>query len=181
MKYILKNQESNRIIFREIQNSDFNDWLVFHQDPNTSLYWQSDLESPEIECEKWYNKQFNRYANNLGGMNALIEKKTGKLIGHCGLLVQTVDEKPELEIGYSLLPQFWHKGYGTEAAQKCRDFAFENNFSHSLISIISLTNIPSEKVALKNGMIKDSKTIYNKNEVNIFRITKKRWHQIKCQ
>ena len=105
-------------------------------------------------------------------MNALIEKESGRLIGHCGLLVQIVDGIPELEIAYSLLPEFWNKGYAIEAAMKCRDFAFANNFSDSLISIISLTNIPSEKVALKNGMHIDKRTIYSNNEVNIFRVNK---------
>ena len=179
MKYLLENQETERILFRRIKKSDFNDWLQFHKNPNTSKYWISELEKPEIECEKWYKKQFYRYENSLGGMNALIEKETGKLIGHCGLLIQSVDKKSELEIGYSLLPEFWNKGFATEAAKKCRDFAFENNLSNSIISIISLTNKPSEGVAVKNGMKIDKVTEYNGNKVNIYRIEKNEWNRIK--
>ena len=152
IKYLLKNQETERILFRKIRKFDFNNWLEFHKDPNTSQHWFSKLKSPEIECEEWYKKQFYRYENSLGGMNALIEKQTGKLIGHCGLLIQNVDKVSELEIGYSLLPEFWNKGFATESAKKCRDFAFENNLTNSIISIISLTNKPSESVALENGM-----------------------------
>ena len=103
-------------------------------------------------------------------MNALIEKQTGKLIGHCGLLVQTVDEVTDLEIGYSLLPTFWNKGFASEAAKKCRDFAFENNFATSLISIISVTNTPSQGVAIKNGMRIDKLTNYRGNKVIIYRV-----------
>ena len=51
MKYLLENQESERIIFRKIKKSDFNDWLVFHKNPITSQYWISELKSPEIECK----------------------------------------------------------------------------------------------------------------------------------
>lgn len=179
MKYLLEHQETERIFFRYIQLSDFNDWLEFHKNPITTKHWISDFKSPETECKNWYKKQFNRYLNDMGGMNALIEKQSGKLIGHCGLLVQTIDEQLELEIGYSLLPQFWNQGFATEAAIKCRNYAFENNFSDSLISIISLTNKPSERVAKKIGMKTDKRTIYNNNKVNIFRIYKSNWKNIK--
>ena len=172
MKYLLDGRETERLLFRKIEQSDFNTWLDFFKDPEFSIHWVSENQSPENECENWYKKQFLRYENELGGMNALIEKETGRLIDHCGLLVQIVDNITELEIGYSLLTEFRNKGYATEAAKKCRDFAFENNFSESLISIISLTNTPSQKVAIKNGMKIDKQTIYNNNEVYIFRIQK---------
>lgn len=175
MKFLLRGEETSRLTFREISNSDFDNWLPFHQNPASTKHWVGDFEAPEKECEKCYDKQFKRYAEDKGGMNALIEKHSGKLIGHCGLLVQTVDDNTELEVGYSLLPEFWNKGYASEAAIKCRDFAFENNFAESLISIISLTNLPSEKVALKNGMVKEKETTYNGNRVNIFRITIVKW------
>ena len=179
MKYLLKNQETERIIFREIRKSDFNDRLEFYKNPNTSLHWVSELESPEIECKKWFKKQFYRYENNLGGMNVLIEKESGKLVGHCGLLIQNVDRSSELEIGYSLLPEFWNKGFATESAKKCRDYAFENNLSNTLISIISLSNKPSKRVAIKNGMKVDKETEYNRNKVNIYRIGKTEWYKLK--
>jgi [ribosomal protein S5]-alanine N-acetyltransferase len=172
MKYLLDGQETDRLIFRKVSWSDFDDWVKFFEDPVTSMYWVDEQETPQHACEKWYEKQHERYENDKGGMNALIEKSSGKLIGHCGLLVQTVDEIRELEIGYSLLPAFWNKGYAIEAATKCKTYAFENDFSDSLISIISLTNLPSQKVAVKNGMIIEKETMYHGNKVYIFRISR---------
>ena len=178
MNYLLNNQQTERILFREIRKSDFIVWLEFYKNPNTSLHWISELNKPEIECEKWYEKQFYRYEKDLGGMNALIEIKSGKLIGHCGLLVQNVDNITELEIGYSLLPEYWNKGFAIESAKKCRDYAFKNNFASSLISIISLTNRQSELVAIRNGMKVDKTTEYNANKVNIYRIEKTEWEKL---
>jgi RimJ/RimL family protein N-acetyltransferase len=175
MKYLLGGQSTDRLLFRKIDHADFADWLKFFEDPRTSQHWIEEKVSPELSCKNWYQKQQWRYENDKGGMNALIEKATNKLIGHAGLLVQTVDEVSELEIGYSLLPEFWGNGFASEAAQKCKDFAFENNFSESLISIISLSNFPSQKVATKNGMKVDRKTIYKLNEVYIYRIRYADW------
>ena len=172
MKYLLDGEETVRLAFRRIRESDFTDWLKFFEDPQTSMHWVEEKEAPGIACQKWYQKQLWRYENDKGGMNALIEKSSGKLIGHCGLLVQIVDGIPELEIGYSLLPDFWNRGYAFEAASHCREFAFKNDFSKSLISIISLTNGPSQKVALKNRMKIEKETNYNGNKVYIFRVYK---------
>jgi [ribosomal protein S5]-alanine N-acetyltransferase len=169
MKYLLDQEETERLYFRKILWTDFDEWLPFHQDPTCFQFWNEPREEAEAECRKWYEKQFDRYTNELGGMNALIEKNSGNLIGHCGLLIQHIDDHKELEIAYSLLPRYWNNGYALEAARKCKDFAFENHFSESLISIISTTNKPSEKVAEKNGMSKDGKTVYKKNEVKILR------------
>jgi [ribosomal protein S5]-alanine N-acetyltransferase len=172
MNYLLHGQQTSRLNFRSVLDSDYGSWLKFFQDPNTSLHWVEEKESAEDACKNWYQKQFWRYAHNMGGMNALIEKTSGLLVGHCGILVQTVDGTTELEIGYSLLPEFWGKGYALEAATKCKDYAFENDLTESLISIISLTNTPSQKVALNNGMTIEKETTYKGNQVFIFRIHK---------
>jgi ribosomal-protein-alanine N-acetyltransferase len=99
------------------------------------------------------------YVNDLGGMNALIDKKTNRFVGQCGILVQTIENIERLEIGYEILPEFWNKGFASEAATKCRNYAFKNIFSNSLFSIVYIDNIGAEKVALKNGM-----TFENKNK-----------------
>ena len=175
MKYLLDGEETSRLRFRMIERPDFNHWLPFFEEPESFRYWNIKLQSPEVECHNWYNKQFGRYDQDKGGMNALIDRLSGNLVGHCGLLVQRVDEITELEIGYSILPGFWNKGFASEAAIKCRDVAFERKYAPSLISIISLTNAPSARVAEKNGMTIDKQTVYYDNAVNIFRITRKEW------
>ncbi|MCA0958001.1 GNAT family N-acetyltransferase [Muricauda ruestringensis] len=169
-KYLLDNQTSDRLLYRKLTDSDFEDWLPFYNDPRSTQYWDGLPKDPVEACKAQFERVFERYQNDLGGMNALILKESGKLIGICGLLVQTVDNVKELEIGYSVLPNYWLKGLASEAARKCKAFAFENNFSDSLISIIHVDNIPSQKVAINNGMYLDKTTVYKNNPVHIFRV-----------
>ena len=171
-KYLLENQASERLIFRKLEPSDFGDWLPFYHNPKSTQYWEGLPTDPVEACQVQFDRIFERYDQDLGGMNALISKETGKLMGICGLLVQLVDDMEELEIGYSILPEFWLKGYAFEAAHKCKEYAFDNQFSDSLISIIHVDNVPSQKVALKNGMYLDKTTIYKDNPVHIFRVKK---------
>ncbi|WP_419214043.1 GNAT family N-acetyltransferase [Maribacter sp. X9] len=168
--YLLNNEESERLRFRKVIPSDFKDWLPFHEEPLSSQYWSGLPNEPETACKEQFSRIFERYGEASGGMNALISKDTHKLIGLAGLLVQTVDGKEELEIGYSILPEYWRQGYAFEAAQKCKSVAFGKNWSKSLISIIQVANIPSQKTALKNGMFLDHATTYKNNAVYIFRI-----------
>lgn len=168
--YLLTGQETQRLKFRKLEATDFKTWLAFHQNPLSSKFWEGLPDDPTLACEHWFDKAFYRYDNKLGGMNVLLNKQTNEFIGQCGLLIQTVDGIKELEIGYSLLPKHWKQGYAIEAAKKCKAFAKENSLAKSLISIIHVDNIPSQKVALNNGMQRDKSTIYDGNPVHIFRV-----------
>ncbi len=175
-KYSLEGQETERLIFRPITEADFDTWLRFCQYPDSVKYifTQQELAAadPYEYCKTWFGRVFNRYKNGLGGMNALIDKHSNELVGQCGLLIQTIDDQEELEIGYSLMPEHRGKGYALEAASKCKHFAFENNLRDSLISTIHIHNDASARVALANGMKLDKTTESKGDPVNIYRISK---------
>ncbi|WP_350287695.1 GNAT family N-acetyltransferase [uncultured Croceitalea sp.] len=168
--YLLEGQTTERLFFRKLTPEDFKDWLPFYDNPASTQYWNGLPTDPSTACKEQFKRIFERYELGIGGMNALISKKDNRLIGMCGLLIQQVDNSEELEIGYSVLPKFWRQGYAFEAAKKCKDFAFEHRLRDSLISIIQVDNIPSQRTAIKNGMRLDKTTTYKNNRVHIFRI-----------
>ncbi len=170
MNLLLEGEQTSRLRFRKVNQTDFDNWLPFFQNPLSTRYWEGQKKTPRIACQEQFDTIFNRYDNNNGGMNALVHKTTQKLIGICGLLPQQVDGINELEIGYSILPNYWRKGYAFEAAEKCKYHAKQIKASKSLISIIHIDNMPSQKVALKNGMLLEKTTEYKLNPVHIFRI-----------
>ena len=173
---LLFGQETERLHFRKLEEVDFQDWLRFCTDPISLNYiFPNDRRTAEEKCREWFNRVAHRYEHNLGGMNALVEKASGKLVGQCGLLVQMVDELEELEIGYSLMPGFRGQGFATEAARKCRDVCFENSISDTLISIIHVENLDSKRVAYSNGMKQEKTTLFHQFPVDVFRINSTEW------
>jgi RimJ/RimL family protein N-acetyltransferase len=170
---LLDGGESDRLNFRKLREDDFETWMEFMRHPLSDRYWSSPPDAPEVKCRAWFHKVFERYASNTGGMNALIEKNTGRFVGQCGLLVQTVDGVKEMEVGYSIMPAFWNQGFATEAAAACITHAFRSKISDSVISIIHKDNIESERVALKNGLVMEKRTVYKDNPVKIYRIYNK--------
>jgi [ribosomal protein S5]-alanine N-acetyltransferase len=175
--YLLHGEETERILFQSVSPKQFDAWLPFFNDPTSFAHWITERKTAEVECKEWFEKQLDRYAEGCGGMNALIEKSSGLLIGYAGLLKQRVDGEDEREVAYSLMPDFRSKGFATEAASKCKQHAFRNNLAQSLISIISLSNSASARVATKNGMHISKRTMYHGNAVNIFRIGKEEWER----
>lgn len=179
MKYLLTNESTQRLDFRLLEKSDFQDFLPLFDTKEAQVFLALEKGKTAKElCQMWFDKVFDRYQNDLGGMNVLIEKSTGKMVGQCGLLIQTVEGETRMEIGYSMLPVFWGQGYASEAARKCRDFAFENNFWDALISIVHIDNTGSQKVAERNGMsIEKRLEDYKGMPVNINKITKDEWER----
>ena len=105
-KYLLIQQESERLLYRKVTMEDYSRWLEFFSSTEAIKYLFLPQNSPEELCKSWFNKIFDRYRNDKGGFMALIEKNSGNIVGLCGLLVQEIDDVDELEIGYSIIPSF---------------------------------------------------------------------------
>ncbi len=148
MKMIL---ETERLYLREMEQSDFDSLCKILKDDETMYAYEGAFNDAEVQ--EWLDKQFLRYDKYGFGLWAVILKKTGVMIGQCGLTMQQWKEKELLEIGYLFQRSYWHKGYATEAAKACKKYAFEVLNADEVCSIIRDTNIASQNVAIRNGMI----------------------------
>lgn len=142
--------ETKRLYLREMTKDDFGSLCKMLQD-NEVMYAYNGAFS-DLEVQEWLDRQLARYEKYGFGLWAVILKESGEMIGQCGLTMQPWKDKEVLEVGYLFQKEFWHKGYAAEAARACRQYAFEELNADEVCSIIRDTNIPSQNVALRNGM-----------------------------
>jgi RimJ/RimL family protein N-acetyltransferase len=171
---------TDRLLIRKLEESDIELWKDFFIDnPSLPYLGIDENKTPEENAREWIEIQFKRYNEKRYGHHALITKHTKEFVGMCGLLTQSIEDKQEIEIGYSLLPKFWSKGYASEAAQFFRDFGFEHENLDHIISVIDIRNTASQKVAVRNGMFIDRQIKYYDLDVYIYQITKEEWNLLK--
>jgi len=101
---------------------------------------------------------------------AVIRKDDLIFIGICGLLKQHIDNIDEIEVGYRINDIYWGKGYGTEAAKGCIQYAKNKLELTSVISLILPENKQSIRVAEKNGLKLEKKSMFHGQIHNVYRI-----------
>lgn len=143
--------ETERLIIREMVQSDLGALCKILCDEEVMRAAYESAFSVE-EAQNWMNRHFKRYEEYGFGLWAVVLKETNEMIGQCGLTMQSWREKEILEIGYLFQKAYWHKGYATEAAIACKEYAFSVLNASSVYSIIRDTHIASQNIAVRNGM-----------------------------
>lgn len=116
---------------------------------------------------EWLQRVADSYALYGFGQWAVVRRADERLLGICGLAMQTLDDGRQVEIGYRLAPDVWRHGYGTEAAVAARDHGFQCVGLERLIAIVDPANFASLRVAEKLGMRHDRDTMYFGRRVHI--------------
>ena len=98
-----------------------------------------------------------------------------EVIGYCGFFYHPEQGIEDIEIGYRLNPKYWNRGLMTEAARAVRDQGFRHWKLSRVISLIHPENIPSRRVAEKNGMKVEREITFRGFPTLVFAITREQW------
>jgi RimJ/RimL family protein N-acetyltransferase len=149
-----------RLILREMTPEDAPALHAVLGDAETMRWYPRGFTREEVE--DWIARQITCYPAGTGLLGITL-KGSGTLIGDCGAVWQDVEGVRELEIGYHIHRNHQRHGYATEGARAVRDYAFTalacDHENDHLISMIRPENIPSRRVAEKNGLTLN-RTIY---------------------
>src|ERR1700745_205693 len=105
---------------------------------------------------------------------AVVLRSEDSVIGYCGFHHHS--EVPgEVEIGYRLHPDYWNRGLITEAARVVRDHGFAHLKLPRVISLVHPDNIPSRRVAEKNGMRVEKEITFRGFPTLVYTISRQEW------
>ena len=140
---------SDRLNFGNMTDDDLEDMAAMLAYPDVMEYYPRPKSRGEAQA--WIDWNKSNYAQHGYGL-WIIETKAGKFAGDCGLTWQAVNGRPELEVGYHVRAEMQGRGYATEAAAACRDFARDVLAARHLVAIIHPDNRASRRVAEKIGL-----------------------------
>ena len=169
-KFII-NIESERLLLRNILPEDRDFIIRLWTDPEVTEYMGGprDISRMEEGVDNNIRKPFQEEYD----LWVLVEKSSGKPVGHCGLLSKDVEGISEVEVIYVISREYWGNGYATEIAGSLISYAFEEKKLESVIALIKPMNRASEKVAVKAGM-KLEKEVTRLDNIQMLLYRKKR-------
>ena len=139
--------ETERLLLRPVRGDDFESWAAFCADPETMHYlggvqpraiaWRAFLST----VGAWHVQGFSFFS--------VFERDSGQWVGRVG--PWQPEGWPGTEVGYSLARNAWGKGYATEAAAACIDWAVDSLGWTDIIQTIDPANTGSQAVARRLG------------------------------
>jgi RimJ/RimL family protein N-acetyltransferase/aminoglycoside phosphotransferase len=160
---------SARLRFRPVTAQDADNLLLIFGDPVAMEFWPATKTREEIvKSIEWIRQGYREHGH---GLWAVELKETGEFVGRAGLIHQ----EEGVEVGYALAPRHWHRGYATEAALACRDWAFEHLECDRVISLVHTRNLPSCRVAERNGMRVVTEITHANLPHHVYAITREEW------
>lgn len=143
---------SERLGFRNWLKSDIPSMVAISADPEVMRYFPK--TATQKETEAFISRMQQQYSDKGYCYFAVELLATQKFIGFIGLSYQTYDAPftPCVDIGWRLAPEAWGKGYATEGARACVDYARKSLAMETIYAVATQNNISSVKVMKKIGM-----------------------------
>jgi ribosomal-protein-alanine N-acetyltransferase len=142
--------ETERLILRFQKVTDIDPLVDLWTDPQVTRHLGGPRDRDQVRssfAETAKNPTAEQY-----DLWPVIEKETGTLIGHCGLLEKDIEGRAEIELIYIFTSSAWGRGFATEIGAALKRYAFKQLGIDRLIALIEPGNQASEGVAQKLGM-----------------------------
>jgi len=140
--------DSERLYTRFFTMDDLDHFYRLNGDEEIVRY----IRAPKTyeECREFLGQVIAWYSSS--GINwrvALVSKENDEIVGSFAII--PIGETKDMQLGYSLLKEYWGRGYATEITQAGALYAFQKLAYSSIAAITEAANIASQKVLQKSG------------------------------
>ncbi|MFT5858419.1 MAG: ribosomal-protein-alanine N-acetyltransferase [Flavobacteriaceae bacterium] len=155
--------ETDRLILRKVTLDDIPLLFKMESTPESNEYTGEVVSKSIEELEEKIKGSILKDYRVVGfGRLAVIIKETNTFIGWAGL--KYLPEFDQVDLGYRFLPEFWGKGYGTEASIELIRYGFEDLNLDRIIALAMPENKASTRIMEKAGMAFDKTAPYEDGE-----------------
>jgi RimJ/RimL family protein N-acetyltransferase len=170
---------TDRLVLRPFVPEDLDELAPIHAEES---FWWYPLRGAmtKEETARFLERIVSRYESDGFGIEAVIDRATGAMIGWAGLAVPHFlsEVLPAVEVGWRLSRAQWGKGLATEAGAAAVDFGFTRGGLDRIVSIYEPENTASGRVMDRLGFTHFLTTTGPRGEeVVVTELTRARWEQ----
>ena len=147
MTYVVPTLETERLVLRGWQMSDFVPLAAFYADDPDSVFVGGPRRPRDTEM--WLLARVGQWALRGYGSFVIMERASGTFAGWCG--VNHYVDMPEPNIQWALIAPHRGRGYMTEAGRAALDFVFQASGREFLDTTIHPKNPTSQATARRLG------------------------------
>ncbi|MBS4538950.1 GNAT family N-acetyltransferase [Clostridium sp. D2Q-11] len=145
----MKIYETDRLYLRTLNIEDIDSVMSFWGDEEVMKYCGgAGNREQEMKSLKFY---INLQKEKGHSPYAIILKENNEVIGVCGF--NPPDNNEDIELVYHFAKGYWGKGYATEAAIACVNYARKYLNRDTIVAFIDPSNKSSENILIKLGFI----------------------------
>jgi RimJ/RimL family protein N-acetyltransferase len=142
--------ETQHLILRRIHENDTASLHQCYSDPDVMKLMPGGVKSLEASTQSVIRK-IDHWHQRGFGLWSVVEKLSGIVIGHCGLVWS--DHQGGVEVGYLIAKEHWNKGFVTSAVRASLAVGFESMGVNRIFAVASPENIASRRIMEKVGMV----------------------------
>lgn len=158
--------ETERLIVRHYTADDGDNFFLLNGDPEVMRYIRP-VKSRE-ETNAFLNEVIEYSRNNPAyGRMAVNEKQANVFVGSFAII--PLEKTDYMQLGYSLLPPYWGKGFATELVKYGLDYIFNKTNLTEIFGVTEVMNVDSQKVLMKNGFVFEKTYSEGTKQLNLYR------------
>jgi RimJ/RimL family protein N-acetyltransferase len=171
-----------RLLIRPFVLADLDELAPLHAEES---FWWYPLRAgmSREETAQFLGRVTERYDSDGFGIEALIDRAGGAMIGWAGLAVPHFlpEILPAVEVGWRLAPGWRGRGLATEAGAAALEFGFTKGGLDRIVSIYEPENASSGRVMARLGFAPWLTTVGNRGEeIAVLELGRERWEELRA-